>query len=117
VIQVKPFKNRARRIGKRWTTGIYPQESEFLAGRATIANRRPGLFPVTSGRLEKAARLVDAFGSFGYATPWEMLRRLPGLAGYLKSELTRASSDTAAAEAMQAAKRKLFASFHQWRSA
>ena len=56
-----------------------------------------------------------------YATPWEMLRRLPGLAGYLKPELTlealdqvaRASSDTAAAEAMQAAKRKLFASFHQ----
>ena len=60
-----------------------------------------------------------------YATPWEMLRRLPGLAGYLKPELTlealdqmaRASSDTAAAEAMQAAKRKLFASFHQRRSA
>ncbi len=60
-----------------------------------------------------------------YATPWEMLRRLPGVAGYLKPELTlealdqvaRASSDTAAAEAMQAAKRKLFASFHQRRSA
>jgi hypothetical protein len=60
-----------------------------------------------------------------YATPWEMLRRLPGLAGYLKPELTlealdqmaRASSDTAAAEAMQAAKQKLFASFRQRRSA
>jgi len=60
-----------------------------------------------------------------YATPWEMLRRLPGLAGYLKPELTpealdqmaRASSDTATAEVMQAAKRKLFASFHQRRSA
>ena len=60
-----------------------------------------------------------------YATPWEMLRRLPGLAGFLKPELTiealdqvaRKSSDTAAAEAMQAAKRKLFASFHRRRSA
>jgi transposase InsO family protein len=60
-----------------------------------------------------------------YATPWEMLRRLPGVAGYLKPELTiealdraaRGQSDTAAAETMQAAKRKLFASFHQRRSA
>jgi transposase InsO family protein len=60
-----------------------------------------------------------------YATPWQMLRRLPGVAGYLKPDLTiealdqvaRAQSDTAAAETMQAAKRKLFASFHQRRSA
>ena len=60
-----------------------------------------------------------------YATPWEMLRRLPGVAGYLKPELTiealdqvvRAQSDTVAAETMQAAKRKLLASFHQRRSA
>jgi transposase InsO family protein len=60
-----------------------------------------------------------------YATPWEMLRRLPGVAGYLKPELTiqdldqaaRTQSDTAAAETMQAAKRKLFTSFHQQRSA
>jgi transposase InsO family protein len=60
-----------------------------------------------------------------YATPWQMLRRLPGVAGYLKPELTiealdqvaRAQSDTAAAETMQAAKRKLFANFHQRRSA
>jgi transposase InsO family protein len=60
-----------------------------------------------------------------YATPWEMLRRLPGVAGYLKPEITmealdraaRAQSDTAAAETMQAAKRKLFTSFHQRRSA
>ena len=56
-----------------------------------------------------------------YATPWQMLRRLPGVAGYLKPELTiealdqvaRAQSDTAAAETMQAAKQKLFANFHQ----
>jgi transposase InsO family protein len=60
-----------------------------------------------------------------YATPWEMLRRLPGVAGYLKPDLTiealdraaGAQSDTVAAETMQAAKRKLFASFHQRRSA
>src|SRR6202050_3441825 len=60
-----------------------------------------------------------------YATPWEMLRRLPGVAGYLKPELTiealdqaaRVQSDTTAAETMQAAKRKLFASFHRRRSA
>lgn len=55
-----------------------------------------------------------------YATPWEILRHLPGLAGYLKSNLTvdqldrlaGATSDTQAAVAMQDAKRKLFA--HIW---
>lgn len=60
-----------------------------------------------------------------YATPWEMLRRLPGIAGYLKPDVTIAAleqqacllSDTRAAEQMQAAKRKLFASFDQRRSA
>jgi transposase InsO family protein len=54
-----------------------------------------------------------------YATPWEMLRSLPGVAGYLKPELTiealdrvsGAASDTRAAARMQEAKRKLFASF------
>jgi hypothetical protein len=56
-----------------------------------------------------------------YATPWEMLRRLPGLAGFLKPELTvvlldqqaRSLSDMQAAIQMQAAKRKLFTSFHR----
>lgn len=60
-----------------------------------------------------------------YATPWENLRRLPGLAGHLKSDVTvealdriaRAQTDTAAATAMQTAKRKLFDSFSQRRSA
>ena len=60
-----------------------------------------------------------------YATPWEMLRRLPGIASYLKPDVTIAAldeqagrlSDTQAAEQMQAAKRKLFTSFHQRRSA
>ena len=54
-----------------------------------------------------------------YATPWEILRQLPGLAGYLKEDLTieqvdriaGAASDTGAALKMQEAKRKLFAGF------
>jgi hypothetical protein len=52
-----------------------------------------------------------------YAAPWEILRRLPGLPGYLKPDLTidqldriaGTKSDTQAAVAMQEAKRKLFA--------
>jgi transposase InsO family protein len=54
-----------------------------------------------------------------YATPWEILRQLPDVASHLKAELTiakldqkaQAESDTQAAEQMQEAKRKLFASF------
>ena len=54
-----------------------------------------------------------------YATPWEILRQLPGLAGHLKVDVmiadleqqARAQTDTAAARDMQAAKQKLFASF------
>ena len=53
-----------------------------------------------------------------YATPWEILRQLPGVAGYLKEHLTvsqlaqlaNAKSDLQAAAEMQAAKPKLFAS-------
>src|ERR1700736_2139248 len=60
-----------------------------------------------------------------YATPWEILRRLPGLAGHLKDGITEeqlerlagAQSDTDAAMKMQEAKRKLFASFQQRRTA
>ena len=60
-----------------------------------------------------------------YATPWEILRQLPGLAGHLKADVTigelelraRAQTDTAAATEMQKAKQKLFASFRQRRSA
>jgi transposase InsO family protein len=60
-----------------------------------------------------------------YATPWEILRQSPGLAGHLKSDVTiadlerqaRAQTDTAAAEKMQKAKRELFASFQQKRTA
>jgi len=54
-----------------------------------------------------------------YATPWEILRQLPDLASHLKAEWTiakldqqaEAKSDIQAAEQMQEAKRKLFASF------
>jgi len=54
-----------------------------------------------------------------YATPWEILRQSPGVAGYLKGEVTvqelegwsRRQTDLQAATVMQAAKRKLFANF------
>jgi transposase InsO family protein len=60
-----------------------------------------------------------------YATPFEILRQLPGLAGFLRSDLTvnqlaqiaRTNSDTQAAARMQNAKRKLFARLHHKRSA
>jgi transposase InsO family protein len=60
-----------------------------------------------------------------YATPWEILRQLPGVGGYLKGELTieqmnrraQAKSDTQAALEMQQAKQELFAKFLKRRSA
>jgi len=60
-----------------------------------------------------------------YATPWEILRQLPGLAGALKPNVTiaqleaigRSQSDTEAALEMQKAKQELFASFVQKRTA
>jgi hypothetical protein len=60
-----------------------------------------------------------------YATPWEILRQLPGLAGHLKEDVmiqdlerqAQAQTDTAAAMEMQKAKQKLFTGFRQRRSA
>ena len=60
-----------------------------------------------------------------YATPWEILRQLPDLARRLREGTTQADleklagaeSDTAAALRMQEAKRKLFASIGQKRTA
>jgi transposase InsO family protein len=60
-----------------------------------------------------------------YATPWEILRQLPDLARQLQPGVTvqqldreaRAKTDTQAAIEMQEAKRKLFAGFHDRRSA
>jgi len=60
-----------------------------------------------------------------YATPFEILRQLPGLAGFMRQDLTvdqlaqsaSNKSDTQAAAVMQEAKRKLFARLHHKRSA
>jgi transposase InsO family protein len=60
-----------------------------------------------------------------YATPWEIFRQLPGMAGYLKNDLTTeelerlagAQSDTGAAARMQEAKARLFAGFAQRKTA
>ena len=60
-----------------------------------------------------------------YATPCELLRQLPGVAGFLRPEPTldqltesaRSKSDTRAATEMQEAKRKLFGRLHHRRSA
>jgi transposase InsO family protein len=56
-----------------------------------------------------------------YATPWEILRQLPGLAGHLRSDVTIqeleqkacAQTDNQAAEEMQKRKEKLLVSFRQ----
>src|SRR5207247_9447386 len=56
-----------------------------------------------------------------YATPWEILRQLPDLAGHLQpgimesdlERMAKAHSDTEAARQMQEAKRKLFAGLQQ----
>jgi hypothetical protein len=60
-----------------------------------------------------------------YATPWEILRQLPGVTSYLKTGVTmqemegwaRRQTDMQAAAAMHAAKQKLFASFPDQRTA
>jgi transposase InsO family protein len=60
-----------------------------------------------------------------YATPWEILRQVPGLARDLKADVTieeldrqaRAQTDNQAAEQMQRAKEKLFSGFRQRRPA
>jgi transposase InsO family protein len=60
-----------------------------------------------------------------YATPWEILRQLPGLASFLLPDLTvdqlagwaREKTDTQAATQMQEAKCKLFEELHHKRSA
>jgi transposase InsO family protein len=60
-----------------------------------------------------------------YATPWEILRQLPGLGRHLRPEITVAElertasreSDTKAARRMQEAKRSLFAQLRRKRSA
>lgn len=75
-------------------------------------------------------QLIDAKGKIKtvyrwYATPWEILRQLPELAGHLKETVTiqqlertaSARTDTQAAEQMQQGKQKLFSRIHQKRTA
>ena len=60
-----------------------------------------------------------------YATPWEILRPLPGLAQHLRPDVTleqlaeqaRRPNDLDAARSMQTAKQKLFASLRRKRTA
>ena len=60
-----------------------------------------------------------------YATPWEILRQLPGLASHLRQDVTleelaqqaRQPNDLEAARNMQAAKQKLFASLRRKKTA
>lgn len=74
-------------------------------------------------KVDGKGKITRTYG--WYATPWEILRQLPGLAQWLRPDLTateleqraRRKSDTAAALEMQAAKRKLFAGFLAKRSA
>lgn len=71
----------------------------------------PEIVEGAKGKIERVYRW--------YATPWQILRQLPGVAGYLREGLTieamdrRADeqTDTEAAEQMQQAKRRLFAGF------
>ncbi len=77
----------------------------------------PELRRTTKGKQKRVYRW--------YATPWEILRQLPGLAQHLRAELTiaeleqrsRQASDTQAARDMQHAKHKLFANLPRNRSA
>lgn len=77
----------------------------------------PELTTLAKGKVKRVYRW--------YATPWEILRQLPGLAGHLKpgvtseqlNQIARAHSDTEAARQMQQAKRILFSRFEGKRSA
>jgi hypothetical protein len=76
---------------------------------------RPGGVP----ELNKDQHGKTRRRSTWYATPWEILRQSPTVAGCLKEDLTMeqmerlagTQSDTGAARKMQEAKRKLFAGF------
>jgi hypothetical protein len=75
----------------------------------STAVRRPELVTNAKSKQRRVYRW--------YATPWQILRQLPGIARYLKAGMTiedldrkaRAQSDTTAAGEMQRAKAKLFA--------
>ena len=83
-------------------------------------HRPCGHAEIVTGEKGKQKRVYN-----WYATPWEALRRLSCLASCLRADLTldqleataRAHSDVEAACRMQEAKRKLFATFGQKRTA
>ena len=96
----------------------------------SVEIRPDGAIGNVSSARARGKDVIDAKGKAKrvypwYATPWEILRQLPGLAGHLKPGVTiqdleresRAKTDTAAAKAMQAAKEKLFISFQRRRIA
>ncbi len=103
------LKGRCRMLGVEALAAFYQQHFN-----AYLNFHRPCGVPERlvsrKGKVKKVYRW--------YATPWEILRQLPGIAGYLKPGVTiqdldrqaRAKSETEAATEMRAAKGKLFAS-------
>jgi transposase InsO family protein len=83
-------------------------------------HRPSGHAEIVTDRKGKQRRIYS-----WYATPWEMLRQLPGLARYLKEGVTteelnrqaREQTDTQAATAMQRAKSELFQKIYGRRTA
>ena len=83
-------------------------------------HRPCGHAKISADRKGKQKRVYD-----WYATPWEMLRQVPGIASYLNEDVTIAEldwqahrcSDTQAALLMQNAKKALFAKIYRKLSA
>jgi transposase InsO family protein len=78
---------------------------------------------VPEHRVDEKGRIKTVYRR--YATPWEILQTVPGLAGYLKETVTiqqleqaaGARTDTQAAAQMQQAKQRLFSRIHPRRMA
>lgn len=100
-------------IGSEHAQAITQFYGEFL--NPYLNFHRPCAVPeIVNGPKGKRQRLYR-----WYATPWQILRQLPGMAGYLRAGVTvesvdeqaRKHSDLEAAQQMQQAKRRLFTSF------
>lgn len=100
-------------IGSEHAEVITQFYGEFLNPYVNF-HRPSGVPEVLTGEKGKQRRLYR-----WYATPWQILRQLPGIAGHLREGVTvesldqqaRAHSDLEAAQRMQEAKRHLFAGF------
>ena len=100
-------------IGSEHAAAITQFYAEFLNPYVNF-HRPCGVPEVLTGAKGKQRRVYR-----WYATPWQILRQLPGIAGHLREGVTvesldrqaRAYSDLAAAQRMQQAKGRLFASF------